>query len=263
MNLLDNRRILVTGVLNQYSIGYAIAKAVQEQGGQLALTYQTSQRLHDKVGKLAKEDFNNCLLLPLDVASDDECEQLFTQLGKHWDELDGLVHSIAFAPRNSLAGDYHIVTTRKSFSTALDISAYSMTALSQKAMPLLSSKASLLTLTYLGASRAMPNYNVMGVAKAALEASVRYLAASMGPAGVRVNAISAGPVKTLAASGITGFGQMLKETAAQSALRRNISQTEIAQAAAFLLSDMASGITGEIIHVDAGYNFMGIRPTSE
>lgn len=260
MTILENRKILVCGVLNKYSIAYAIAQAVVAHGGELALTYQTSDRLRDKVGKLAKQDFGDCLLLPLDVAEDEQCAQLFTDLDKEWGTLDGIVHSIAFAPRETLTGDYHCVTTRRDFATALDISTYSFTALAQQAAPLLSDSASLLTLTYLGAERAIPNYNVMGVAKAALEASVRYLAAGLGPAGVRVNAISAGPIKTLASSGIAGMGKMLKAFATQAALGRNISQEEVGKVAAFLLSEMASGITGEVIHVDAGYSIMGGKP---
>lgn len=262
MNLLENRKILVTGVLNQHSIAYAIAKQVQAHGGELALTYQTSDRLRDKVGKLAQSDFNDCLILPLDVADDGQCEQLFTELGKHWGHLDGLVHSIAFAAREALTGEYHAVTTRENFATALDISAYSFAALAKHAAGMLSNDAALLTLTYLGAVRAVPSYNVMGVAKAALEATVRYLAASMGPSGVRVNAISAGPIKTLAASGIDGINKMLKEVAAQSALGRNISQEEVGKVAAFLLSDLASGITGEVTYVDAGYSIMGGKEPS-
>ena len=260
MKLLENRNILVTGVLNRHSIAYSIAKAVIEHGGNLALTYQTSDRLKDKVAKLAKEDFNDCVLLPLDVADDKQCEDLFSELGKSWKKVDGVVHSVAFAPREALTGDFHSVTGRDDFATALDISAYSLTALAKYATPMLSENASIVTLTYLGAERAVPNYNVMGVAKAALEASVRYLAASMGTSNTRVNAISAGPIKTLASSGIAGIGKMLKAVAEQSALGRNVNQQEVGNVAAFLLSELSSGITGEVIHVDAGYSIMGGKP---
>ncbi len=256
MSLLADKKILVTGILNQYSIAYAIARTVVEQGGKLALTYQNNERLREKVGRLAAKDFPNASLLPLDVASDQQCDAMFASLQEQWSELDGLVHSVAFAPREALIGNYHENTSREAFGTALDISAFSLTALAQRAAKMMSPGASMVTLTYLGSNRAIPNYNVMGIAKAALESSVRYLAGSLGPSHIRVNAISAGPIKTLASSGISGIGEMLKGVAAQAALQRNITREEVAAAAAFLLSDMASGITGEILHVDAGFNFM-------
>ena len=254
MSLLAGKKILVTGILNQHSIAYAIAHAVVEQGGQLAITYQNTERLRDKVTRLADKHFPDALILPLDVSSDEQCDAMFTSLQEHWSELDGLVHSVAFAPREALAGNYHDSTTREAFSTALDISAFSLTALAQRAAKIMTQNASIVTLTYLGSSRAIPNYNVMGVAKAALESSVRYLASSLGPSHIRVNAISAGPIKTLASSGIAGIGKMLNAVARQSALQRNITREEVAATAAFLLSQMASGITGEILHVDAGFS---------
>ena len=256
MKLLQDKKILITGVLNRHSIAYAIAQAAQQHGAEIALTYQTSERLRDKVGRLAAQDFGGAPLYPLDVTSDDECANLFADLNKRWDTLHGVVHSLAFAPRETLDGPFHDVTSRASFATALDVSAFSLTALAHHSRPMLTNGSSLLTLTYLGARRAVPNYNVMGVAKAALESSVRYLAASLGPDGIRVNAISAGPLKTLAASGIAALSQMLKAVAQQSALKRNITQEEVASAAMFLLSSMAAGVTGEILHVDAGHNFM-------
>ena len=256
MGTLKDKNILITGVLNRHSIAYAIAKDALAAGAKIILTYQTSDKLRDKVGKLAKEDFDDAPLFPLDVASDKECDRLFEEIEKLGHGLDGMVHSLAFAPRDALTGMFEQSTTREAFATALDISAFSLTAMAQRARPLLNENASLLTLTYLGSTRAVPNYNVMGVAKAALESSVRYLAASFGVDGHRVNAISAGPIRTLAASGIADINKMLNAVADQSALRRNISQDEVAHAATFLLSPLASGITGEIMHVDAGHNFM-------
>ena len=256
MKTLEGKYILVTGILNRHSIAYAIAKEAAAAGARLVLTYQSSERLKAKVGKLAKEEFADATLLPLDVTSDSELDELFATLAKSGHGLDGIVHSLAFAPREALSGRFEEATTRAAFATALDISAFSLTALAQRARPLLNAQASLVTLTYLGANRAVPNYNVMGVAKAALESSVRYLAASLGGDGHRVNAISAGPIRTLAASGIADINKMLGAVAQQAALKRNITQEEVAHAATFLLSPLASGITGEILHVDAGHNFM-------
>ena len=256
MALLEGKRLLVSGVINRYSIAYAIARAAKEHGAQVALTYQTSDRLREKVGRLAEEDFSGAPLVALDVSSDEQCDSAFAQIKEDLGGLDGLVHSIAYAPREALSGAYHEVTEREAFATALDVSAYSFTAMAKRASDLLTPGSCLLTLTYLGANRAIPNYNVMGVAKAALESSVRYLAASLGSEQLRVNAISAGPIKTLASSGIGSIGKMIKAVAEQSALRRNVTREEVADAAVFLLSPMAAAITGEVLHVDAGHNFM-------
>ena len=256
MKLLENKTILITGVLTRHSIAYAIAKLAQENGASIILTYQSRDKVKEKVTKLAKEDFADVPIYPLDVTSDQECEDLFKQLADKNVKLDGLVHSLAFVHRSALEGPYHEATTRANFSQSMDVSAYSLTALAKHAEPILNDNASFLTLTYLGAQRVVQNYNVMGVAKAALEASVRYLAASMGPKSYRVNAISAGPIKTLAASGIAGFDQILKIVAQQAPLKRNVSQEEVGNAAVFLLSSMASGVTGEILYVDCGHNFV-------
>ncbi|MBF2735220.1 MAG: enoyl-ACP reductase [Betaproteobacteria bacterium AqS2] len=256
MNLLQDKTVLVTGILSRHSIAYAIAKACQDNGAKLIITYQDHERVAAKARGLAEEDFPGAPLHALDAGSDENIEKLFAQLKEEGVELDGLVHSMAFVNRRALQGPYHRGTSRRDFQIALDISAYSFTALAAAAAPLLKPDACLLTLTYLGSQRAVTNYNVMGVAKAALESSVRYLAASFGPQKVRVNAISAGPIKTLAASGIGGFNKILEVVAAESALRRNVSQEEVASAALFLLSSLASGVTGEILHVDAGHNFM-------
>lgn len=247
--------MLVTGVLNKRSIAFSVAKTVLAEGGQIALSYQSGDRLRDKVGRLAESELGNAPIYPLDVSSDIECDRIFNDINALWGTLDGLVHSVAYADREMLSGHYHNVTGREKFAQALDISAYSLTALASRSAALMGNNGSIVTLTYLGSQRAVPNYNVMGVAKAALESSMRYLAASLGPNGVRVNAVSAGPVKTLAASGIKDFGRMLDMVAKQSPLRRNVSQQEIANAVAFLLSERASGITGEIVHVDGGHNF--------
>ena len=256
MKLLQDKTILVTGLLSKHSIAYAIAKLCVEHGARLLLSYQNMERLRERATKLAEEDFPGVPLYPLDAGSDEDIENLFGQFEKDGTKLDGLVHSMAFVHRRALSGPYHQATSRDDFKQALDISAYTFTGLAARAAPVLNPDACLLTLTYLGAQRAIPNYNVMGVAKAALEASVRYLAASLGPQQVRVNAISAGPIKTLAASGISGFDKILEVVAAESALRRNISQEEVAGAAVFMLSALASGVTGEVLHVDAGHNFM-------
>lgn len=253
MTILANKRILITGLLSNRSIAYGIAKAMQREGAQLAFTYQ-GKGVRERIKKIVTE-FDSDLLFPCDVSSDDEIARCFEDLGKHWDGLDGIVHSIAFAPREALSGDYLESVNREAFRIAHDISSYSFAALAKAGVSLMQGRnGSLLTLTYLGAERVMPNYNVMGLAKASLEANVRFMASSLGPQGIRVNAISAGPIKTLAAAGISNFGKLLSYTEKVAPLRRNVSITEVGNVAAFLCSDLASGITGEITHVDAGFN---------
>jgi enoyl-[acyl-carrier protein] reductase I len=253
MGFLQGKKILVTGLLSDRSIAYGIAKALAREGAELAFTYQAPE-LRERVGKLAKE-FAAPAVLPCDVAKDEEIGALFADLGERWGGLDGLVHSIAFAPREALKGEFLDGLSREAFRIAHDVSAYSFAALAKGALPLLEGrKASLLTLTYLGAERAVPNYNVMGMAKASLEAGVRYLAQNLGPKGIRVNGISAGPIKTLAAAGISGFGRILKFVEENAPLRRNVTTDDVGNAAAFLMSDLAAGITGEITYVDCGFN---------
>lgn len=253
MAFLQNKNILITGLLSSRSIAYGIAKAMRREGAQLAFSYQ-GERVKDRVVELAAE-FDSRLVFPCDVASDAEIEALFAELKKHWNGLDGIIHSIAFAPREALAGDYLDSVTREAFRIAHDVSSYSFAALAKAGLPMMQGRnAALLTLTYLGAERSFPSYNVMGLAKASLQANVRYMAQSLGPKGIRVNAISAGPIKTLAAAGIGGFGKLLSLSEKQSPLRRNVTIDEVGNTAAFLCSDLASGITGEITYVDAGFN---------
>ena len=253
MGFLAGKRFLVTGLLSTRSIAYGIARALQREGAELAFTYQ-GEGVKDRVLPLAAE-FGSDLVFACDVAKDDEISALFTQCGRHWNGLDGVVHSIAFAPRESLSGSFLDSVSRESFRIAHDVSAYSFAALAKAAVPMMEGrKAALLTLTYLGAVRSVPNYNVMGLAKASLEASVRYMAGSLGPKGIRVNAVSAGPIKTLAAAGIGGFGKILNFVAEHAPLKRNITIEDVGNAAAFLMSDLASGITGEIVYVDGGFN---------
>ena len=253
MAFLQNKNILITGMLSSRSIAYGIARAMRREGAQLAFSYQ-GERIKDRVVELAAE-FDSKLVLPCDVASDGEIDALFAELRKHWNGLDGIIHSIAFAPREALAGDYLDSVSREAFRIAHDVSSYSFTALAKAGLPMMQGRsAALLTLTYLGAERSFPSYNVMGLAKASLEANVRYMAQSLGPKGIRVNAISAGPIKTLAAAGIGSFGKLLSFAEKQSPLRRNVTIDEVGNTAAFLCSDLASGITGEITYVDAGFN---------
>jgi enoyl-[acyl-carrier protein] reductase I len=257
MGFLANKKILITGMLSNRSIAYGISKAAHREGAQLAFSYQ-GDKIRERVVDLAKE-FGSDLVLPCDVARDEDIDALFAALKSRWDGLDGVVHSIAFAPREALAGDYADSISREAFHIAHDISAYSFGALAKAALPLMAGRdGALLTLTYLGAERAFINYNVMGLAKASLEANVRYLAQSLGPRGIRVNAISAGPIKTLAAAGIGSFGKLLSFSEKQSPLRRNVTIDEVGNVAAFLLSDLASGVTGEITYVDAGFNITGV-----
>jgi enoyl-[acyl-carrier protein] reductase I len=253
MGFLAGKKILVTGLLSSRSIAYGIARAMQREGAELAFSY-AGEAIKERVLKLA-QDFACDLVLPCDVASDREIESLFAALATRWGGLDGIVHAIAFAPREALAGDYLESLTREGFRVAHDISSYSFAALAKAGFPLMQGrKAALLTLTYLGAERSVQNYNVMGLAKASLEANVRYLARSLGPQGIRVNAISAGPIKTLAAAGIGGFGKILGFVEKHAPLQRNVTIDEVGNVAAFLSSDLASAITGEIVHVDAGFN---------
>jgi enoyl-[acyl-carrier protein] reductase I len=251
--LLDDRKLLITGVLSNRSIAYGIAKACQREGATLAFTY-VNDELKERVTRLAA-DFGTCPVLPCDVSSDEQIHALFDTLRAEWGGLDGFLHSIAFAPREALSGDFLTGLTRAAFTTAHEISSYSFAALAAAARPLLQGRrASLLTLTYLGAERALANYNVMGLAKASLEANVRYLAAALGPEGVRVNALSPGPIKTLAAAGIGGFSKILRYVERTAPLRRNVTIEEVGNVAAFYFSELSSAITGEITYVDGGFN---------
>jgi enoyl-[acyl-carrier protein] reductase I len=253
MGFLDGKKILITGVLSNRSIAYGVARACRREGAVLAFTY-VNDDLKDRVVKVAAE-FGTVPVLPCDVTKDDDIEALFASLRSEWGGLDGMLHAIAFAPREALAGDFLEGISRAAFATAHDVSSYSLAALAKGARPLMRGRgAALLTLTYLGALRALPNYNVMGLAKASLEANVRYLASCLGPEGIRVNGISAGPVKTLAAAGIGGFSKIFRFVETNAPLRRNVTIDEIGNAAAFLLSDLASGITGEITYVDSGFS---------
>ncbi len=253
MGFLQGRRILVTGMLSNRSIAYGIAKACQREGAQLAFTYQ-GEGIRERVIELASE-FGTDRVFVCDVADDAQIDALFADLRKHWDGLEGLVHAIAFAPREALKGAFHESVTREAFRMSHDISSYSLAALAKAAAPLMEGRrGAILTLSYLGAARSMPNYNVMGLAKASLEACVRYLASSLGPKGTRVNAISAGPIKTLAAAGIGNFSKILNFVEKNAPLRRGVTAEEVGNTSAFLLSDLASGITGEVLYVDAGFN---------
>ena len=257
MGFLVGKRILITGLLSNRSIAYGIAKAMHREGAELAFTYQ-NERFLERVAKLASE-FSSTLLFPLDVQDDRQITALFDELGQHWDGLDALVHSIAYAPSDALDGDFLDGLTRDAFRISQEVSAYSFPALAKAARPMMKGRnGALLTLSYLGAERTMPNYNIMGLAKASLEASVRYLAVSLCPEGTRANAISAGPIKTLAAAGIGSFGKLLAFNEHNAPLRRNINIEEVGNAAAFMCSDLASGITGETLYVDAGFNITAL-----
>lgn len=253
MAFLQGKKILITGLLSNRSIAYGIAQACKREGAELAFTY-VGERFKDRITEFADE-FGSKLIFDCDVSSDEQINALFADLGKSWDHLDGLVHSIGFAPREAIAGDFLDGLSREAFRIAHDISAYSFPALAKAALPMMQGRqASVLTLTYLGAEKVVSNYNTMGLAKASLEASVRYLATALGPKGIRANGISAGPIKTLAASGIKDFSSILKFVEANAPLRRNVTIDDVGNAAAFLLSDLAAGITGEITHVDAGFS---------
>ena len=253
MAFLAGKRILITGLLSNRSIAYGIARAMHREGAELAFTYQ-NERFLERITKLAS-DFDSSLVLPCDVQDDAQIDGLFAELGKRWDGLDALVHSIAFAPSDALEGDFLDGLSREAFRVSQEVSAYSFPALAKAARPMMAGRnGSLLTMSYLGAVRTMPNYNIMGLAKASLESSVRYMAVCLGPEGTRVNAISAGPIKTLAASGIGSFGKLLAFNERNAPLRRNVTIDEVGNAAAFMCSDLASGITGEVMYVDAGFN---------
>lgn len=253
MGFLAGKKILITGLLSNRSIAYGVAAAAHREGAELAFTYQ-NDRFLDRVTEMAQE-FGSSLVFPCDVSTDAEITVLFDSLAKRWDGLDGLVHSIAYAPREALAGDFLDALTREAFRVSQEVSAYSFPALAKAARPMMHGRrGSLVTMTYLGAVRTMPNYNIMGMAKASLEAAVRYTAVSLGPEGIRVNAISAGPIKTLAAAGIGSFGRLLSYNERHAPLRRNVTIEEVGNACSFLLSDLASGITGEIMYVDGGFN---------
>lgn len=257
MAFLEGKRALIVGLASNRSIAWGIARAMRREGAELAFTYQ-NDKLKDRVGKMASE-LDSDITLPCDVGDDQQIEDVFDRLDDFWDHLDIIVHSVAFAPRDQLEGGYLDAVTREGFKTAHEISSYSFAALAKAGRNMMEGRnAALLTLSYLGAERAVPNYNVMGLAKASLEANVRYMAQDLGADGIRVNAISAGPIRTLAASGISGFRDMLKRFAATAPLRRCITTEEVGNVAAFLCSDLASGITGEISYVDAGYNIVGM-----
>lgn len=260
MGFLANKLILITGMISTRSIAYGIAQAMHREGAELAFTYQ-GERVRDRVLDLAKE-FNSELVFQCDVGSDDEINQLFVDLNKHWDGFDGFVHAIAFAPREALDGEFLDGFSREAFRIAHDISAYSFPAMAKAALPMMEGRnAALLTMSYLGAVRTMPHYNVMGMAKASLEASVRYLAMQLGSKGIRANAISAGPIKTLASAGIADFSKLLGYNEKHAPLKRNVTIEEVGNAAAFLCSDLASGITGEITYVDGGFNTTALGTT--
>ena len=252
MGFLAGKKLLITGVLSNRSIAYGIAKACRAQGAELAFSY-VGERFKDRITDFAA-DFGSSLIFDCDVGSDEQIDKLFADLAQTWPTFDGFVHSIGYAPREAIAGDFLDGLSRENFRIAQDISAYSFPAMAKAALPYLNAKSALLTLTYLGSQRTIPHYNTMGLAKASLEASVRYLAESLGPKGMRVNGLSAGPIKTLAASGIKDFGKLLGMVAAASPLRRNVTIEDVGNVAAFLLSDLASGVTAEITYVDCGFS---------
>lgn len=257
MGILTNKKILITGVASNRSIAYGIAKVMHEQGAELAFTY-LNDKLKDRVVQFAAE-FGSDLVFELDVASDDSIKQCFTELSTKWEKFDGFVHAIAFAPGSELDGDYVNAVSREGFKIAHDVSSYSFVAMAKEARAMLNPDSSLLTLTYLGAERAIPNYNVMGLAKASLEANVRYMANSLGREQIRVNAISAGPIRTLAASGIKDFKKMLAHCESVTPVKRLVTTEDVGGASAFLCSNLSRGITGEVIHVDGGFNIAAMN----
>jgi len=262
MGFLSGKRALIVGLASNRSIAWGVAKAMQREGAELAFTYQ-NDKLRDRVEKMAGECGTE-ITVPCDVSKDDEIDAVFDHLDDYWDHLDIIVHSVAFAPRTELEGDYLESVSREGFRVAHEISSYSFSALAKAGCRMMEGRdGALLTLSYYGAEKAMPNYNVMGLAKASLEANVRYMAQSLGPDGIRVNAVSAGPIKTLAAAGISNFRKMLDLMERSSPLRRNVTIEEVGNVAAFLCSDLASGVTGEITYVDAGYNVTGMPPLDD
>jgi enoyl-[acyl-carrier protein] reductase I len=257
MGFMQGKRVLIVGLASNRSIAWGIAQAMHREGADIAFTFQ-NEKLQGRVEKMAAECDSN-ITIECDVSSDKQIDNVFTELGKHWDGLDCIVHSVAFAPRDALDGDFVNATTRENFRIAHDISSYSFTALAKAGREMMAGRnGSLLTLSYLGAERAIPNYNVMGVAKASLEANVRYMAVALGAEGTRVNAVSAGPIKTLASAGINNFKSMLSKAADTAPLKKNVTIQEVGNVSAFLCSDLASGVTGEITYVDGGYNIAGI-----
>ena len=259
MGFLQGKRALIVGLASNRSIAWGIAQAMHREGAELAFTYQ-NEKLEDRVAKMASE-LGSDIVVPCDVSSDEQIDAVFDHLDNYWDGLDIIIHSVAFAPRAELEGDYLDSVTRDGFRTAHEISSYSFAALAKSGVRMMEGRnGALLTLSYLGAERAMPSYNVMGLAKASLEANVRYMSQCLGPDGIRVNAVSAGPIRTLAAAGINNFRKMLDEVEKTAPMRRNVTIEEVGNAAAFLCSDLASGITGEITYVDSGYNIIGMRP---
>lgn len=257
MGFLTGKRILITGLISARSIAYGIAEAMHREGAELAFTYQ-SDKVRDRVVEMA-EAFGSKLVFQCDVASDEDIAQAFAALGQHWDYLDSLVHSVAYAPADQLQGNFSEVVNREGFRIAHDISAYSFAALAKAAAPMMANRqGSMVALTYIGSQRCLENYNVMGVAKASLEATMRYLASSLGPKGIRVNCVSAGPIKTLAASGVKDLRKMLQWYAKIAPMRENVTIEQVGNAAAFLCSDLASGVTGDILYVDSGFHMMGM-----
>ncbi len=257
MGFLTGKRALIVGLASNRSIAWGIAEAMYREGAELAFTYQ-NEKLQERVEKMASQCGSD-IALPCDVGSDEQINSVFERLDDFWKSLDIIIHSVAYAPRNELEGTYLDSVTREGFRIAHDISSYSFAALAKAGRNMMQGRnGALLTLSYLGAERAMPNYNVMGLAKASLEANVRYLAHSLGPEGIRVNAISAGPIRTLAAAGISDFRKMLEHVEKNAPLKRNVNIEEVGNAAAFLCSDLAAGITGEIVHVDSGYHIVGM-----
>ena len=257
MGFLAGKRALIVGVASPRSIAWGIAEAMHEQGAELAFTYQTD-KLKPRVESIAEATGSN-IVIPCDVAFDEQIDELFTELRKHWDHYDILVHSVGFAPRDQLDGDYMDVVNREGFQIAHDISSYSFAALAKAGLPMMEGRdGAMITLSYAGSEKALKGYNVMGLAKASLEANVRYMASSLGPKGIRVNAVSAGPIKTLAAAGIPHLRKMLHHVEETAPMRRNVTPREVGDVSAFLCSDLASGVTGEVTYVDSGYNIVSM-----